>query len=303
VNGRTVALAVAAFGAVLAPASSSQAASSFSYAFATPPVVTAAGQFTSAITAFTSVAGPLSVVVTAQSGTIITSTDDPACTLTATGEECATTVTAYGTTNLAFAGTYSGSLIDLQISATDANGPVTYAGNTLYPAPPVDVVDPPVTTSPPPTTLPLPPMSPVAATESQRSRTGAGLLHHRRTRILALTNGQRTAAGLHPLTINPDLTRSAQQYVEHLAADGAFSHTDGSVLAGRVAATGYRYQVVGENLALGQTTPRSVVAAWMASPDHRANMLDAHFTQMGVGVAKRSDGRVVWCIDFGWPQS
>jgi uncharacterized protein YkwD len=32
-------------------------------------------------------------------------------------------------------------------------------------------------------------------------------------------------------------------------------------------------------------------------------MLDPRFTQMGVGVARRSDGRLIWCIDFGWPQS
>jgi uncharacterized protein YkwD len=105
------------------------------------------------------------------------------------------------------------------------------------------------------------------------------------------------------LTVRADLQRSAQQYVNHLAADGAFSHTDGSVLADRVTATGYRYRVVGENLALGQTSASSAVAAWMASPDHRANMLDRRFTEMGVGIVQRPDGRLLWCIDFGLPAS
>ncbi len=126
---------------------------------------------------------------------------------------------------------------------------------------------------------------------------------HRRTRVVDLTNAQRAASGLGALTVNADLQRSAQRYVNHLAADGAFSHTDGSVLGTRVTQAGYVYTFVGENLALGQTSPRGVVAAWMASPEHRANMLDGRFTEMGVGVARRSDGRILWCIDFGWPKA
>jgi uncharacterized protein YkwD len=301
-NGRAAVLAIAAFGAVIAPAASAQAATSFSYAFATPPEVATAGQFTSAITAMTSVDGPLTVDVTAAEGTAITGTSDAACTLTPTGEECTATATAYAPVNLPFTGTYTGMVIDLQISATDANGPVTYAGNTLYPALPVDPVVPPV--SLPPTAPPMPGVTTTSITVSTRSQlTGAALLHHRRQRVIALTNAHRTAVHLGGLTVNAKLTSSAQDYADHLAGDGAFSHTDGSVLASRVTAAGYQYRFVGENLAMGQSTPRNVVTAWMNSPDHRANMLDPRFTQMGVGVARRSDGRLIWCIDFGWPQS
>jgi uncharacterized protein YkwD len=146
--------------------------------------------------------------------------------------------------------------------------------------------------------------APAAASPVELARQAAtNRLQHRRARVIELTNGQRTRNGLGMLTVRADLQRSAQQYVNHLAADGAFSHTDGSVLADRVTATGYRYRVVGENLALGQTSASSAVAAWMASPDHRANMLDRRFTEMGVGIVQRPDGRLLWCIDFGLPAS
>jgi uncharacterized protein YkwD len=301
VNRRAVVTAVAAFVAILAPATESHA-SGFSYVFATPPQVTTPGEFGSEITALTSVDGPLTIDVTAADGTTITGTADPTCTLTATGEECVTKVTAGTVTNLPFQGTYTGFVVDLHIAATDADGPVTFAGNTWFYAPPANIIDPPT----PPVVIPpsIPPsLVPASATTeaTDRKLAGTALLRHRRTRVIELTNSQRTATGEHALTTNTDLTRSAQHYVDHLATDGAFSHTDGSVLTARVAATGYRYQFIGENLALGQTSPASVVAAWMASPDHRANMLDPRFTQMGVGIVRRPDGELLWCIDFGWP--
>ena len=46
---------------------------------------------------------------------------------------------------------------------------------------------------------------------------------------------------------------------------------------------GMSYHAAGENIAYGQRTPREVVAAWMNSPGHRANILNASYTQIGVG--------------------
>jgi uncharacterized protein YkwD len=103
------------------------------------------------------------------------------------------------------------------------------------------------------------------------------------------------------LRVEPRLTTSAKQYALHLAADGAFSHTDGSDLTTRAQAVGYRFRRIGENLGLGQTKPRTIVEAWMDSPEHRANMLDPMFTEIGVGIATRADGQIVWCVDLGRP--
>jgi uncharacterized protein YkwD len=46
---------------------------------------------------------------------------------------------------------------------------------------------------------------------------------------------------------------------------------------------GISYKAAGENIAMGQRTPEEVVTAWMNSPGHRANILNANFTHLGVG--------------------
>ena len=49
-------------------------------------------------------------------------------------------------------------------------------------------------------------------------------------------------------------------------------------------AAGYKYTVCGENIAYGQITPEAVVEGWMNSPGHRANILNASYTRIGVGL-------------------
>ena len=49
----------------------------------------------------------------------------------------------------------------------------------------------------------------------------------------------------------------------------------------------------------GNMTADQMEAAWMASPPHRANIMNGAFTQVGVGIAFASDGRVWVCVDFG----
>jgi uncharacterized protein YkwD len=123
----------------------------------------------------------------------------------------------------------------------------------------------------------------------------------RRDQLVTLANRKRAAAGVGRLTASAALARSAQQYAKKLAADGDFSHADGSQLSDRVRSAGFTYRVVGENLALGQRSPAAVIQDWMHSAGHRRNLLDADFTEVGAGVATRSDGQVVWCLDFGRP--
>ena len=48
-------------------------------------------------------------------------------------------------------------------------------------------------------------------------------------------------------------------------------------------AFGVNYRAAGENIAMGYGTPQAVVDGWMNSPGHRANILNANFTQIGVG--------------------
>jgi len=124
-----------------------------------------------------------------------------------------------------------------------------------------------------------------------------------REQVRELTNQQRQDNGdLAPLSMNSKLQAAAQAYAEHLAADGQFSHTDGSQLGDRITAAGYQWSAVGENLGLGQRSPAEIVAGWMNSPGHRANMLNADYVDAGVGIATRPDGQIIWCLDLGTPR-
>ena len=121
--------------------------------------------------------------------------------------------------------------------------------------------------------------------------------------VLDLTNIERTRAGLSPLTPSPQLQEAAQSYSQVLASSGCFGHTCGplSDLADRDGQAGYSgWTSLGENIASGYPTPEAVVAGWMASPGHRANILSPAYTELGVGVA-RGVGQVdvYWTQEFG----
>jgi uncharacterized protein YkwD len=104
--------------------------------------------------------------------------------------------------------------------------------------------------------------------------------------LLADTNIQRSADKLPPLKINDKLAEAAQlkandmmkqQYWAHIAPDGTTPwHWFGTV--------GYNYDYAGENLAKNFTTADAATTAWMASPEHRANILGAHYTDIGFAV-------------------
>jgi uncharacterized protein YkwD len=66
-------------------------------------------------------------------------------------------------------------------------------------------------------------------------------------------------------------------------------------------AQGYRFHRAAENIAAGQPSPAAVVAAWMGSSGHRANIVDCRLTELGVGVAVGGSYRVYWTQDFGTP--
>ena len=78
--------------------------------------------------------------------------------------------------------------------------------------------------------------------------------------------------------------------------------------AGYISSSQIGYEV-GENIGWGTlwvATPRAMVAAWMASPGHRANILDAHFRDTGVGVSPTRPPRwrqpgAIYTQDFGVP--
>ena len=72
----------------------------------------------------------------------------------------------------------------------------------------------------------------------------------------------------------------------------AFSHTrpDGRYFSTVFAEHGITYRYSGENIAWGQKSPEEVVTAWMNSAGHRANILNAKFTELGVGYRQNARG-------------
>jgi uncharacterized protein YkwD len=104
--------------------------------------------------------------------------------------------------------------------------------------------------------------------------------------VITLTNIERERAGLAPLHLQTQLSRMAQQYADVLADGSCFGHTCGLLpsLDARAQDVDYDYRLVGENVGGGQRSAEEVVRSWMASLDHRANILNADFEDIGVGV-------------------
>lgn len=104
-------------------------------------------------------------------------------------------------------------------------------------------------------------------------------------RVVALVNEQRAANGLAPLTLNEKLANVARVKSQDMHDKNYFSHTSptyGSPFD-MMRSFGITYRSAGENIAMGYTSPEAVMEGWMNSPGHRANILNASFTQIGVG--------------------
>ena len=103
--------------------------------------------------------------------------------------------------------------------------------------------------------------------------------------VVRLVNEHRVQNGLQPLTENWELSRVARYKSQDMVDNRYFSHTSptyGSPFQ-MIRAFGLSYRTAGENIAYGQRTPQAVVNAWMNSSGHRANILNASYTQIGVG--------------------
>lgn len=103
--------------------------------------------------------------------------------------------------------------------------------------------------------------------------------------VLDLTNQFRAQNGLGALKLNGELNAAAQNHSQDMAVSDYFDHTgkNGSKPWDRAKAVGYEARSMGENIAAGYTTPAAVVQGWIDSPGHRANLLNASFTELGVG--------------------
>ncbi|MEV6948855.1 CAP domain-containing protein [Streptomyces sp. NPDC051172] len=162
-------------------------------------------------------------------------------------------------------------------------------------------VQPPATTTAPPTIQP--PATTTAPPASQTPEpTGSAPTAPADTvaQVVALVNKERAAAGCGPLTEDAQLEKAAQGHSDDMAARNFYDHTnpDGVDPWQRIHAAGYPGGTLGENIAKGNPTPQDVMDAWMNSPEHRANILNCSFEDIGVGV-NTGPGGPWWTQDFG----
>jgi uncharacterized YkwD family protein len=105
------------------------------------------------------------------------------------------------------------------------------------------------------------------------------------SKVIELTNAERTKNGLAALKADNSLSGVAQEKSDDMQAKNYFSHTSptyGSPFD-MMRDFGVEYSSAGENIAMGQRSAEEVVDAWMKSEGHRKNILSSNFTHIGVG--------------------
>jgi uncharacterized protein YkwD len=115
-----------------------------------------------------------------------------------------------------------------------------------------------------------------------------------RSATLCLVNQERARNGEQPLQRNEDLEEAAQTHSDDMVEEDYFDHVSpsGETPLQRIEEAGYITDpqagyAIGENIAwatLGLATPQAIVAAWVASPEHLANILEARYEYSGIGV-------------------
>ena len=134
-------------------------------------------------------------------------------------------------------------------------------------------------------------------------------------RVLELVNtaraeprrcGGRPFNAARPLRRSAVLGKAALLHAEDMARHNYFSHTgrDGSTPAERVRRAGYKFRATGENIAAGPSTPEAVVAGWIRSLGHCANLMNPAYAEMGAAFAveRNSEFGVYWAQVFATPR-
>lgn len=125
-------------------------------------------------------------------------------------------------------------------------------------------------------------------------------------RATARSCGATTMPAVSALTWNDRLFSAAARHSQDMATNNYFSHTglDGRSAAQRIAAEGYAWSWVGENIAAGQSSVTAVMNGWLASEGHCANIMRAEYRDVAVSCVQRSGntyGRY-WTMALARPQ-
>ena len=122
-------------------------------------------------------------------------------------------------------------------------------------------------------------------TPAQQTQTATTTASAYEREVIRLVNAERAKAGLAALSVDAALTRTARMKSQDMRDNRYFDHnspTYGTPFQ-LMKSQGIAYRTAGENIAMGYATPQAVVTAWMNSAGHRANILNASYTRIGVG--------------------
>ena len=131
---------------------------------------------------------------------------------------------------------------------------------------------------------------PAQTTPAQTDTTTSQLSAYEQ-KVVELTNVERSKNGLSALQVDVNLSKVAREKSSDMQRNNYFSHTSptyGSPFD-MMKKFGITYRTAGENIAMGQRTPEEVVQAWMNSEGHRANILNANYTHIGVGYVENGN--------------
>lgn len=105
--------------------------------------------------------------------------------------------------------------------------------------------------------------------------------------LLADTNSERAAVRAGELSLSDKLSQAAQAKANDMVARNYWSHItpDGQEPWAFINTTGYTYHAAGENLAYGFGTSKEILTGWMNSPNHKANIINQNYTEVGFGIA------------------
>ncbi len=132
---------------------------------------------------------------------------------------------------------------------------------------------------------PWPDQTPDVPDDNQTAPGDEDTLSAYEAEVVRLVNDARRENGLQPLTASEELSNIARIKSQDMVDQHYFSHTSptyGTPFQ-MLTSFGVTYRSAGENIAYGQRTPQEVVSTWMNSPGHRANILNASYTEIGVG--------------------
>jgi uncharacterized protein YkwD len=152
----------------------------------------------------------------------------------------------------------------------------------------------------------------LASTFARAQESAAPNLEKAVASIVDQTNKLRKETGLAPVTSNDKLAAAAEYFAKFMADSGKYGHeADGQLPSDRATKHGYQYALINENIAWqsnseGFTTEKladGFEKGWENSPEHRKNMLDPDVLDIGVAIAKASDGKYYAVQMFGRPKS